>query len=206
VLVEDTPELPVDSLRADDRDVQGLRTSERGSALSAADALRTALRLGEGALVVGEVRGEEARVLYEAMRVGASSDAVLGTIHGDGARSVRERVVEDLGVSASSFAATDCVVTCRRVTVDGSVERRVARVEEVVGAGEDARFEALYRLDDDGRLRPTGRVARGNSALVAALATPTEDYAAVREALAERESLLAERARTGRLDPGAWSA
>ncbi|WP_205254349.1 ATPase, T2SS/T4P/T4SS family [Halorubellus sp. JP-L1] len=206
VLVEDTPELPVEALRADDRDVQGLQTSERGDALSAADALRTALRLGEGALVVGEVRGEEAQVLYEAMRVGASSDAVLGTIHGDGARAVRERVVEDLGVSASSFAATDCVVTCRRVTVDGSVERRVARIEEVVGAGDDATFRSLYELDDDGRLRATSRIARGNSALVADLATPTEDYAAVRDALADREALLADRARAGRLDPGAWSA
>ncbi|PSP29234.1 hypothetical protein BRC65_00650, partial [Halobacteriales archaeon QH_2_65_14] len=39
--------------------------------LSPAEALRTALRLGDGALVVGEVRGEEAAVLYEAMRVGA---------------------------------------------------------------------------------------------------------------------------------------
>jgi|AntDeeMinimDraft_4_1070355.scaffolds.fasta_scaffold01810_2 type IV secretory pathway ATPase VirB11/archaellum biosynthesis ATPase len=206
VFVEDTPELPVSALRDDDRDVQGVRTSERGDGLDAAGALRTALRLGEGALVVGEVRGSEARVLYEAMRVGASSDAVLGTIHGDGARSVRERVVEDLGVSASSFAVTDCVVTCRRVAVDGSLARRVARIEEVVGDGEDASFEALYALDDEGRLEPTGRIARGNSALVAGLAGPTEDYADARESLAAREATLARRARDGHHDPGAWSA
>jgi flagellar protein FlaI len=206
VFVEDTPELPVDALRADDRDVQGLRTSERGDGVDAADALRTALRLGEGALVVGEVRGAEARVLYEAMRVGASSDAVLGTIHGDGAHDVRERVVEDLGVAASSFAVTDCVVTCRRVRVDGAVERRVATIEEVVGDGEYASFEPLYRLGDGGDLEATGRIARGNSALVASLAGPTADYADVWDALARREAVLADRARRGAFDPGAWHA
>jgi type IV secretory pathway ATPase VirB11/archaellum biosynthesis ATPase len=206
VLVEDTPELPVDALRADDRDVQGLRTSERGDGLDAAGALRTALRLGEGALVVGEVRGEEASVLYEAMRVGASSDAVLGTIHGDGARAIRERVVEDLGVSASSFAVTDCVVTCRRVSVDGAVVRRVASIEEVVGEGSDASFEALYRLDDDGRLVSTGRIEAGESELVRSLAGATDEYDDIREGLDDREALLARRANTGRHAPEAWEA
>ncbi len=205
VFVEDTPELPVDDLRADDRDVQALRTSERGDGLDAAAALRTALRLGEGALVVGEVRGEEARVLYEAMRVGASSDAVLGTIHGDGAHEIRERVVEDLGVSASSFAVTDCVVTCRRVAVDGRAARRVARIEEVVGDGADASFEPLFVLDDAGALASTGRVESGESELVASLATATETYDDVREALAGRERVLARRAETGAHDPSAWT-
>ncbi|MEF8856143.1 MAG: ATPase, T2SS/T4P/T4SS family, partial [Haloplanus sp.] len=97
VVVEDTPELPVSALRDAGRDVQPVRIeADDGPALSAAAALRTALRLGDGALVVGEVRGEEAATLYEAMRVGAASSAVLGTIHGDGAASVLERVVTDL--------------------------------------------------------------------------------------------------------------
>ena len=205
VLVEDTPELPVDALRVDDRDVQSLRTSERGDGLDAAGALRTALRLGEGALVVGEVRGEEARVLYEAMRVGASSDAVLGTIHGDGAREIRERVVEDLGVSASSFAVTDCVVTCRRVAVDGRAQRRVARIEEVVGDGASASFEPLFALDDAGDLESTGRIEAGESELVASLATATESYGDVRDALTDRETVLAGRARDGAHDPATWT-
>jgi type IV secretory pathway ATPase VirB11/archaellum biosynthesis ATPase len=204
VVVEDTPELPVPALRADDRDVQGLRTSERGDELDAAGALRTALRLGEGALVVGEVRGAEAQVLYEAMRVGASSDAVLGTIHGDGAREIRERVVEDLGVSPSSFAVTDCVVTCRRVAVDGVGRRRVASIEEVVGEGADASFEPLYALDDDAALEPTGRIERGESELLDALAGATDDADDVRAAIAARKRVLVRRAREGRYDPEDW--
>ena len=115
IVIEDTPELPVGTLQEHGRDVQPLHTTlADGPGVSPTEALRTALRLGESALVLGEVRGEEAAVLYEAMRVGASGEAVLGTIHGDGAEDVRERVVGDLGVQASSFASTDVVITCER--------------------------------------------------------------------------------------------
>jgi len=179
VTIEDTPELPVRALRGDGRDVQALYANSDGAGadVSMADALRTALRLGDGAIAVGEVRGEEARVLYEAMRVGASDAAVLGTIHGEGAASVRERVVADLGVPASSFAATDLVVTLAD-TADG---RRVTRVEEVTDDGAAALYE-----DAGGGAAPTGRVARGNSRAVADLAAPGETYAGVRDATQAR--------------------
>jgi type IV secretory pathway ATPase VirB11/archaellum biosynthesis ATPase len=187
VTIEDTPELPVRALRADGRDVQPLYANSDGGGadVSMADALRTALRLGDGAIAVGEVRGEEARVLYEAMRVGASDATVLGTIHGEGAAGVRERVVADLGVSSSSFAATDLVVTL----AETDAGRRVTRVEEVLADGQATLF------DDDGvGAEPTNRVARGNSRIVADLAAPGESYAAVRAAIDERATALGERA------------
>lgn len=186
VTIEDTPELPVRALRGDGRDVQALYANSDGGGadVSPADALRTALRLGDGAIAVGEVRGEEARVLYEAMRVGASDAAVLGTIHGEGAAGVRERVVSDLGVPSSSFAATDLVVTLAD-TADG---RRVTRVEEVT----DHDSAALYEAAGDG-VEPTGRIARGNSQVVASLAAPGETYADVRDAITARSAAVADR-------------
>jgi type IV secretory pathway ATPase VirB11/archaellum biosynthesis ATPase len=201
VLVEDTPELPVDALQRADRDVQALRTAtDDGPSVTPTEALRTALRLGEGALVVGEVRGEEAAVLYEAMRVGASGSAVLGTIHGDGGPAVRERVVADLGVPPSSFAATDLLVTC---AVDGSAAdagRHVASVEEVVETDDGVGFAPLFERDADG-LATTGRVDRGNSRLVAGLTRPDETYADLLALLDARESLLATLAAGGRTRP-----
>ena len=175
VIVEDTPELPVDALRAAGRDCQRLHVDRDGDGLGATAALRTALRLGEGALVVGEVRGTEAEALYEAMRVGAGG-ATLGTVHGDGPAAVRERVVTDLGVAPSAFTDTDLVVT-----LDRADDRRVASVVEVVGR-DTPEFAPLY----DGE--STGRIDRGNSATVAALARPDETYADVRVALTERAS------------------
>jgi len=198
VVIEDTPELPVAGLQREGRDVQPLRTSTGdATGLGPTDALRAALRLGDGALVVGEVRGEEAGVLYEAMRVGANGDAVLGTIHGDGGEGVRERVVSDLGVPASSFAVTDFVVTLEAAETDRGKRRRVARIEEVAGGD---RFEPLFERSG-GSLDPAGRIERGESPLVAGFARGDERYADVRRALADREALLSELAAAGRTAP-----
>ncbi|GAA0293135.1 ATPase, T2SS/T4P/T4SS family [Halarchaeum salinum] len=185
VVVEDTPELPVAALQRDGRDVQGLRTDLDGDGLSPDDALRTALRLGEGALVVGEVRGTEAGTLYEAMRIGAHVSAVLGTIHGEDGAAVRERVVSDLGVPPSAFDATDVVVSAGRL--DGA--HRVLRIEEY----HDGEFHALYALDGTS-LRATPRLRE--SALLASLARPGEPLADVYAALDAREREIAERAAT----------
>ncbi len=201
VLIEDTPELPVEPLQAHGRDVQAIRTTAGEAAgLDAVEALRTALRLGEGALVLGEVRGEEAQVLYEAMRVGAAANAVLGTVHGDGAAAVRERVVTDLGVPASSFAATDLVVTLQRIETPDGPTRRVAAVEEVVDADDGVAFAPLFTFEN-GSLAPTGRIDRGESRLVATLSKPGESYADVRETLQDRGDRLAELARAGLTAP-----
>ena len=185
LLLEDTPELPVDALQASNRDALALQTAttDDGASVSPADALRAALRLGDGALVVGEVRGEEAAVLYEAMRVGANSSAVLGTIHGDGGESVQERVVNDLGVPRSSFAATDLVAT-----VDHTDEgRRLAAIEEVTHDG----FASLHEQTPTG-VAQAARIRRGNSELVARLSRPAETYTDVRALLERRTHSIAE--------------
>jgi hypothetical protein len=146
VVVEDTPELPVEAVRDAGRDVQPLRSDPGdGPAPTPTDAVRTALRLGKGALVVGEVRGEEARALYEAMRVGAGESAVLGTVHGEDAGSVRERVVEDLGVPTSSFAATDLVVS-----LAAGERRRLDAATEVRRTGAGVAFAPLFDADGVG--------------------------------------------------------
>jgi len=205
VVVEDTPELPVDSLTDAGRDVQGIRTSlDDGPSISPTEALRTALRLGDGALVLGEVRGEEAEVLYEAMRVGASANATLGTIHGDGADAVRERVVSDLGVPVSSFGVTDLVVTVVRRPTGSGTDRVLGAVEEVIPDGEGVRFAELIGLEDEGPT-PTGRIERGDSRLVADLARPEESYADVLAAIDDRAESLSEMASAGRTGPGTVS-
>lgn len=184
VVIEDTPELPVSALQSAGRDVQPLRTaSSEGPSVDATEALHTALRLGDGALVVGEVRGEEASVLYEAMRVGGGDGAVLGTIHGTGGESVRERLVSDLGVPESAFAATDFLVTLAPPTADGG--RGIAAIEEVLDRDGGVAFESLF--ERDGAIAAaTGRIDRGTSRLVESLASSGETYAGVREAIERR--------------------
>ena len=188
VVIEDTPELPVSALQSAGRDVQALRTaSGDGPSVDATAALRTALRLGDGALVVGEVRGEEAGVLYEAMRVGDGDSAVLGTIHGTGGESVRERLVSDLDVPESAFAATDLVVTLDPPTADGG--RGIAAVEEVRGHEDGVSFEALFRREG-ATATATGVIDRGSSRLIESLTHAGESYASVRECIADHTTAL----------------
>jgi len=196
ILIEDTPELPADALTAAGRDTQRLRVGD-GAEPSPSDAVRTALRLGGGAIVVGEVRGEEAQALYEAMRVGAAGETVLGTIHGEDPDAVRERVVSDLGVSPSSFAATDLIVLLD--------DHRVDAIAEVTARGDGASFDPLFERTAEG-LTPTGRIDRGESRLVERLAWTDESYAAVRAAAEERGERIREAVATGRTDPERYRA
>ncbi len=136
---EDTLELPIEYMKSIGFNVQRLKTrspigtSENDNEVAPENALRTALRLGDSALVIGEVRSKEARVLYEAMRIGAAGNIVMGTIHGDSAYSVWDRIVNDLDVPNTSFKATDIVVVARPIRFKGSIERhrRVVQVTEV---------------------------------------------------------------------------
>ncbi|MFH1224848.1 MAG: type II/IV secretion system ATPase subunit [Candidatus Diapherotrites archaeon] len=139
IVQEDTMEIGVPYMKSIGFNIQRLKTrspiagSAATSEVSPAESLRTALRLGDSALVIGEVRSREARVLYEAMRIGAAGNIVMGTIHGDSAYSVWDRVVNDLDVPNTSFKATDIVVVARPIRFHGSLERqrRVVQVTEV---------------------------------------------------------------------------
>lgn len=114
VSVEDTLEIPVKQLRELGYNIQSMKSrsviTNVDTELPAEEALRTALRLGDSALIVGEVRSKESVALYEAMRIGALANVVMGTIHGDSAYGVFDRVVNDLGVPPTSFKATDMIL------------------------------------------------------------------------------------------------
>jgi flagellar protein FlaI len=135
ILIEDTPEIPVRRMQDLGYDVQALRFSEGMQAArnTAEQSLRVSLRMGESSIVIGEVRGTEARILYESMRAGSAGSSVLGTIHGNSAKGVLDRAVEDLGVSERAFSSTDMIVIMGLLrSPDGTrFERRVTEVAEV---------------------------------------------------------------------------
>jgi len=145
IVIEDTPELPTGPLNKAGYKVLGLTIGSTGASTSET-ALRTALRLGESVLVLGEVRGPETRTLYEAMSAGTAGSAVLGTFHADSAKAVYKRTVDDLGVSAASFNATDLVVVSGLVQPKGKRIRlrRVIQIAEVVKDGPPGSFRDLF--------------------------------------------------------------
>jgi len=182
ITIEDTLEIPVEQLRELGFKIQSLQVqstvSGTGAELEAEDALRAALRLGDSVLIVGEVRGEETRTLYEAMRVGAAGNSVMGTIHGATTRDVFDRVVNDLKIAPNSFKATEAIVVAAPIRRRGGISkvRRLVQITEIKKGWRndpvaEGGFENLmyYDYDFDG-LKPTRILGAGRSELMVGVA------------------------------------
>ncbi|MBO5519915.1 MAG: type II/IV secretion system ATPase subunit [Candidatus Methanomethylophilus sp.] len=131
--IEDTRELPTQQMRSLGYKVQSMVVDDHmdGDSLSRAnEALRVSLRMGESAIILGEVRGEEAKTLYESMRTGRAGSSIMGTIHGDSAKSVFDRVVHDLGIQPEAFMATEVLVTVGTFAdrATGAQSRRISEI------------------------------------------------------------------------------
>ena len=138
LVIEDTLELPSRQMRDLGYKVQNLLIDDRmdGSARARSeDALRVSLRLGESAIVLGEVRGDEASVLYQSMRAGKAGSSIMGTMHGDSAKSIYDRVVHDMGIVPEAFMATDFIVTMGTSKERGSA-KEARRIAEFVSTGD----------------------------------------------------------------------
>ncbi len=137
ITLEDTMELPLDSLRKLGYNIQGMKVRgalmKMSNEMGADEGIRTSLRFGDSCLIIGEIRSLEAKSLYEAMRVGSMANVVAGTIHGADPYSVFDRVVNDLEVPRTSFKATDVIVVSNPVkSADGlERDRRILRITEV---------------------------------------------------------------------------
>ena len=163
--IEDTLELPIGQMQSLGYRIQSLfvdRGMERSAEDGADDALRVSLRLGESAIVMGEVRGREAQTLYQSMRTGRAGSSVLGTIHGESARSVYDRVVHDMGISREAFMATDIVVTMGLSRPGGSTRpvRRLVELSEVSRQRGPGEFNLLLGEGDDGLRCASETIAR----------------------------------------------
>ena len=138
--IEDTIELPSRQMRDLGYKVQNILIDDRmsGDASSRAkDALRVSLRMGESSIVLGEVRGEEVSTLYQSMRTGRAGSSIMGTMHGDSAKSIYDRVVHDLGISPEAFMATDFIVTMGTVKERGSL-KEARRISEIMSTADKA--------------------------------------------------------------------
>jgi type IV secretory pathway ATPase VirB11/archaellum biosynthesis ATPase len=179
--IEDTPEIPIEQLQDMGWKVQGLNSQsaimKSGVEIEPSTALRASLRLGSSSLVMGEVRGPEVSVLYEAMQVGAAGNSVIGTIHGSSTRAVYERIVHTLGVPHASFKSTDAVVVCSNTRISGSMvtKRRVIQISEVNEIWDPENTNTVFSdvlkynasLDS---LVPTDIMDRGQSVLIGKIA------------------------------------
>ncbi|MBD3164758.1 hypothetical protein GF323_06170 [Candidatus Woesearchaeota archaeon] len=189
ITIEDTLELPVNSLKKLGFNIQSMKVASamtKGTAEVPADeGIRTTLRLGDSGLIVGEVRSTEARALYESMRIGALANIVAGTIHGDSPYGVFDRVTNDLEVPKTSFKATDIIVVANPVKSPDGIHRwrRITQITEVRKQWEDDPllengFVDLMKYNPDkDMLEPTDELINGDSEILKAIAGNVKEWA-----------------------------
>jgi type IV secretory pathway ATPase VirB11/archaellum biosynthesis ATPase len=189
VTIQDTLELPIDPMIDLGYNIESMKSrsviTRVETEMPADEALRTSLRLGDSCLIVGEIRSVEAKALWEAMRIGALSNVVAGTIHGESAYGVYDRVVNDLGVPPTSFKATDIIIICKMLrSADGLYRfRRVTDVVEVRKKWQEdpvreGGFVPLmeYSSKEDS-LKPTDTFVNGESEILNRVASMVKEWA-----------------------------
>ena len=189
ITIEDTLELPTKSLTNLGYNILSMKVGSAlagssTSELSPADGIRASLRLGDSALILGEVRSKETLALYEAMRVGATANLVAGTIHGDSPFGVFDRVVNDLGVPKTSFKATDIIIFANPVrSADGL--KKLRRVIGITEVGKDwtddpekeNAFHDLMVYDaKKDELVPTDILLDGESEIISAISARVKEW------------------------------
>jgi flagellar protein FlaI len=184
ITIEDTEEIPVRDYKKLGYDILPLKVRsallEEGMEMPFDKGLRTSLRLGDSALIIGEVRSVEAKVLYEAMRIGAMSNVVAGTIHADNPYGVYDRVVNDLGVPKGSFKVTDLIIMQNLIKSASGIgrKRRVVSVTEVLKDWEnEPKFQDLLLYDPEtDQLEPTPALLDGSSVTLQTILKNTIGY------------------------------
>jgi len=104
---------------------------DKAGAITLFDLLKAAVRQRPDYLLVGEVRGEEAYTLFQAMATGHLG---MGTIHGESASSVIHRLgSEPMNIPKPLLTMIDAIAVQLRTEVDGKPARRTRAVTEIVG-------------------------------------------------------------------------
>jgi len=122
-------------------------TEEGPKGVGLYDLVKAAMRMRPDVLVVGEVRGEEAYVLFQAISTGHGG---LCTLHADDVASAIQRLVsKPMDVPPAFIPFLDIAFTVRRITVPepgGGFRsiRRVISVDEVNGVGD---YQRMFTWD-----------------------------------------------------------
>lgn len=203
IVAHNTLELPSKALRELGFNIQQIKVAaalaRETTEMGAADGIRSTLRLGDSALIVGEVRSREAIALYEAMRIGAAANIVAGTIHSDSPYGVYDRVVNDIGVPKTSFKATDVIIVANPIrSADGlKRNRRITQITEVRKHWENDPLQEggfmdlmKYNAKTD-CLEATDAIINGESEILKAVAANIKEFAGNWDAVRDNIELRA---------------
>jgi flagellar protein FlaI len=104
---------------------------KRSGTITLFDLLKAAVRQRPDYIIVGEVRGEEAYTLFQAMATGHLG---MCTIHAESVEAVVNRLEsEPMNIPRPLIAMTNVIMVMTRTEIEGRPARRTSRTAEVVG-------------------------------------------------------------------------
>ncbi|MCG2863298.1 MAG: type II/IV secretion system ATPase subunit [Vulcanisaeta sp.] len=112
--------------------------AEKINEITLFDLVKATLRMRPDYLIVGEIRGEEAYVLFQAVNTGHSG---LSTMHAESFEAAVNRLMSPpMNIPPAYIPAMNIFVMIKRVKIGGRLTRRVTEVGEVY-------------MDDSGKIR-----------------------------------------------------
>lgn len=132
ITIEDTPELQVPHDNWIREVVGTTRANDTSGAVSTFDLLKAALRQRPNEILVGEIRGPEGNVAFQAMQTGHS---VATTFHASSVEKLIQRITSTpISVPKSYIDNLNVVILMNAVKLpDGRIGRRITGINEIVG-------------------------------------------------------------------------
>ncbi len=131
VSIEDTPEVQVPHHNWIRGVTRGSGKSGESSEVSMFDLLKAALRQRPNLIIVGEIRGVEGAIAFQAMQTG---HATMSTFHAASVSKLIQRVTGNpINVPKTYVDNLNVVIICQQVRLaNGSLARRITSINEIV--------------------------------------------------------------------------
>ncbi len=132
VSIEDTPELQVPHRNWVREVVQSTKAEDSSGAVTMFDLLKAALRQRPNEIIVGEIRGPEGNIAFQAMQTGHS---VMATFHAATTEKLLQRLTgHPISVPKTYVDNLNIVVFTSQVKLpNGRLGRRITGINEIVG-------------------------------------------------------------------------
>jgi archaeal flagellar protein FlaI len=132
ITIEDTPELQVPHKNWIREVVQTTKSADTSGAITMFDLLKAALRQRPNEIVVGEIRGSEGNIAFQAMQTGHS---VMATFHAASVEKLIQRLTGDPILVPKTYIDNLNIAIIMGMTrlPSGKIGRRVLSVAEIVG-------------------------------------------------------------------------
>jgi len=140
ITIEDTPELQVPHQNWIREVVQSSKVDDTSGAITMFDLLKAALRQRPDELMIGEIRGKEGNVAFQAMQTGHS---VMATFHAASIEKLIQRVTGDPILVPKNYVDNlNVVILTSQVKLpNGKQGRRITGISEIVNY--DAALESF---------------------------------------------------------------